>query len=67
MARSPNSDWLALTPTSFDVPRAEQRVLARGAFRGGSSMRWVARTRSAPNRAKATTEWPRRVPIAIQR
>ena len=67
MARSPNSDWLARTPSSFEVPRVEQRVLARGAFRATSSMRWVARTRRAPRQAPSSTEWPRRVPAAIQR
>jgi hypothetical protein len=67
MARSPNSDWLARTTNSFEVPRVEQRVLAKGAFRAGSSMRWVARSRRASNRAASATEWPRPVPAAIQR
>jgi len=67
MARSPNSDCLARTPNSFEVPKVEQRVLARGAFRAGSSMRWVARSRRASNGSTSPTEWPRPVPAAIQR
>ena len=67
MARSPNSDWLARIPNTFEVPKKEQRVLARGAFRAGSSMRWVAPKRRARSPTTSTTEWPRPVPAAIQR
>jgi len=67
MARSPKSGWLIPNGASFDVPHVEQRILARGAFNGGSSMQWTPRTRRAPSRRLPGTEWPRRLPAAIQR
>jgi hypothetical protein len=67
MARSPKSDWLIRGSRTFDVPSVEQRVLGRGAFRSGSSMHWTPRTRRPPTPGGPATEWPRRVPTAIQR